>query len=113
MDKIILKDSTTFEIKEGACTGAITAITADFATLGTLASALTAPGNLDTVKFATDDAVTGTYDAMTMDAPLFKAVDTVGGVVQATFGIRVKTATEIRLDALEDTTDLLVMDSLV
>lgn len=113
MDKFSTKSNATFEIKEGASTGAIVAVVADFVALGILADALTLPGNLDQVRFATDDTITGVYDDMAMDAPLFNTVDVVGGTVQATFAIRPKTATEMRLDALEDTTDLLVMDSLV
>lgn len=113
METIILKDGSTFDIKEGASASEIIATTADFTALGTLADALAVPSNLNTVKFATEGDVTGKYDNMTMDAPLFRAVDIVGGVVQAMFAIRPKTATETRLDALEDTTDLLVMDSLV
>ena len=102
MEKIILTDNTEIEIKAGARLGAITASAADFAALGTVAAALTSPGNMDSVRFKVDETVTGEYTGMILERPLFGAVDIVGGRVEATFGIRVKTETEKRLDALEN-----------
>ena len=101
MNKFIVADNTEIEIKEGASLGAITAVVGDFTALGTLAGALTKPGNLDSVQFTTGDAITGEYTDMKLESPLFKAVDIVDGKVLATFGIREKTETEKRLDALE------------
>jgi len=101
MEKIILADNTEIEIKAGASLGAITAIAADFTALGTVAAALTAPGNMDNVKFKVDETVTGEYTGMKLESPLFGAVDIVDGHVEATFGIREKTEVEKRLDALE------------
>lgn len=101
MNKFILSDNTEIEIKGGASLGAIVAIVPDFTVLGTLADALTKPGNLDSVQFTTGDAITGEYTDMKLESPLFKAVDVVDGKVLATFGIREKTETEKRLDALE------------
>ena len=112
MEKIILADNTEIEIKAGASLGAITASAADFTVLGTVAAALTAPGNMDSVQFKTDDTITGEYAGLKLERPLFEAVDIVDGRVEATFGIREKTETEKRLDALEETTDYLVMDNL-
>ena len=112
MNKIVFADNQEFDIKEGASLGAITAVVSDFTALRTLADALTKPGNLDSVQFKTGDSVTGKYTGMKLESPLFKAVDVVEGKVQATFGIREKTETEKRLDALEETTDYLVVESL-
>ena len=112
MNTIILADTTEFEIKEGASLGNAVATVLDFTTLGTIATALTKPGNLDSVQFKTGDSVTGEYTGMKLESPLFKAVDVVEGHVEATFAIREKTDTEKRLDALEETTDYLVVESL-
>lgn len=101
MNKFILSDNTEIEIKEGASLGAIVAVVDDFTALGTVADALTKVGNLNTVQFETEGTVTGEYTGMKLESPLFKAVDVVGGKVLATFGIREKTETEKRLDALE------------
>ena len=101
MNKIVFTDNQEFDIKEGASLGAITAVVADFTALGTLADALTKPGNLNSIQFKTGDAVTGQYTDMKLESPLFKAVDIQDGKVLATFGIREKTETEKRLDALE------------
>ena len=101
MNKFILSDNTEIEIKEGASLGAIVAIVPDFTALGVVASKLTTAGNMDNVHFKTEGVVTGEYADMKLESPLFKAVDIVEGKVQATFGIREKTETEKRLDALE------------
>lgn len=112
MNKIVFADNQEFDIKEGASLGAITAVVADFTALGTLADALTKPGNLNSIQFETVGTVTGEYTDMKLESPLFKAVDVVEGKVQATFSIREKMETEKRLDALEETTDYLVVESL-
>ena len=102
MEKIIFADNTQLEIKEGASLGSITAIVNDFASLGTVATALRTSGNLDGVQFVSGGQVTGEYSDMKLEAPLFRNVDTnKEGKVEATFSIREKTETEKRLDALE------------
>ena len=78
----------------------------DFTALGTVAAALTKEGNLESVKFSTDDSVTGEYTGMKLESPLFSAVDLVGGKVEATFGIREKTELEKRVDSLEGRADV-------
>lgn len=100
MNKFILSDNTEIEIKEGASLGAIVAIVPDFTVLGTLADALTKPGNLDSVQFTTGDAITGEYTDMKLESPLFKAVDIVDGKVQAAFAIRQKTEMELAIEDL-------------
>lgn len=102
MDTVIFKDGTSLEIKEGANIGTIVVAVSDFAALETIAETLTKQGNLDEVRFASDEKVTGVYIDMTMETPLFVAVDIINdGTVQATFGIRPKTAVELRLEVLE------------
>lgn len=106
MEKIILKDKTEIEIRPGASIGSITAEVADFAALGAVAEALMAAGNLDAVKFQTDDTVTGEYTGMKLETPLFRSVDVHAGKVEAAFAIRQKTETEKRLDALESSQEI-------
>lgn len=106
MEKMILADKTELEIKEGAAIGSITVVVDDFAVLGTVATALTKAGNLETVQFKTDESVTGEYTGMKLESPLFTAVDLVGGKVEATFGIREKTDLEKRVDTLEGRADV-------
>jgi hypothetical protein len=101
MEKIVLKDNTEIEIKSGASLGSITAVVVDFAELGTIAGQITTPENLDSVRFKTDNTVTGEYTGMKLETPIFKAVDIQDGKVLATFSIREKTEIEKRLDALE------------
>lgn len=101
MEKIILKDNTEIEIKPGASLGSITAVVTDFTALGTVAAALTAPGNMDSVQFKTDDLLTGEYQDMKLETPLFRSVDIQDGKVLATFGIRRKTEMELAIEELQ------------
>ena len=101
MEKLILADKTEIEIKAGAGLPEITAVVTDFTALGTLADAITKTDNLKEIQFKSDDMVTGEYSDLKLLTPLFKNVDYDGGKVVATFGLREKTETERRLDALE------------
>lgn len=101
MDKMVLKDNVKIEIMGGAGLNTITTVVGDWAALGGVADALTTDGNLDKVQFMTDETVTGEYNDMILEMPLFTAVDVVGDEIRATFAIREKTDVEKRLDALE------------
>lgn len=102
MEKIVLADGTELEIQEGASLGRNVVVVTDFSNLKTVAEALTKEGNLKTVKYKTDDQVTGTYADMKLESPLFSAVDyTEDKKVMAYFGIREKTEIEKRLDSIE------------
>ena len=102
MEKIIFADKTEFELLPGASLGENKVVVLDFADLKTVAEALTKAGNLDTVQYKSNEQVTGEYADMTLEAPLFKAVDyTDEKKVVASFAIREKTETEKRLDKLE------------
>lgn len=103
MEKIILADNTEIEIREGASLSRNVVDVADFADLKTVAEALTKTGNLKTVKYKSGDQVTGNYNDMKLESPLFTAVDyTEDKKVMAAFGIREKTEVEKRLDSIED-----------
>ena len=86
MEKMIVKDKTEIEIMEGAALNAITAVTDDWTALGLIAEALKESGNLDDVHFKTDETVTGEYQNMKLESPLFYAVDIAeDGKIHATF----------------------------
>lgn len=102
MEKIIFADKTEFELLPGASMGENKVVVQDFVDLKTVAETLTKTGNLATVQYKSNEQVTGEYADMTLEAPLFKAVDyTDEKKVVATFAIREKTETEKRLDKLE------------
>lgn len=103
MEKIVLKDNTEIEILPGASLGETTVIVPDFADLKTVAEALLKEGNLDTVRYKSEEQVTGEYADMKLETPLFKSVDyyTEEKKVIAAFAIREKTEMEKRMDAME------------
>ena len=102
MEKMIVKDKTEIEIMEGAALNAITAVTDDWTALGLIAEALKEAGNLDDVQFKTDETVTGEYQNMKLESPLFYAVDIAeDGKIHATFSIRKKTEMELAIEQLQ------------
>ncbi len=102
MEKMIVKDKTELEIKGGASLNAITAVVDNWTALGTIAEALRKSGNLDEVQFKKDETVTGKYQNMKLESPLFSAVDVAeDGKIHATFGIRKKTEMELAIEQLQ------------
>lgn len=102
MEKMIVKDKTEIEIMEGAALNAITAVADDWIALGVIAEALKESGNLDDVQFKTDETVTGEYQNMKLESPLFYAVDIAEDEkIHATFGIRKKTEMELAIEQLQ------------
>lgn len=102
MEKMIVKDKTEIEIMEGAALNAITAVADDWIALGVIAEALKESGNLDDVQFKTDETVTGEYQNMKLESPLFYAVDIAeDGKIHATFSIRKKTEMELAIEQLQ------------
>lgn len=102
MEKIILTDKTEFVITEGAALNSITAVADNWAVLGDIAAALVKAGNLDKVQFSSDGDVTGEYENMKLESPLFRAVDsTRDGSIHAEFAIRQKTEMELAIKELQ------------
>ena len=102
MEKMVVKNKTELEIMNGASLNAITAVADDWTALGTIAEALRESGNLDEVQFKTDETVTGEYQNMKLESPLFSAVDIAeDGKIHATFGIRQKTEMELAIEQLQ------------
>lgn len=106
MEKMILNDNTNLEIMEGAKLGAVTIIVADWTVLGEVAEKLLAEGNLDKVLFQFGENVTGEYENMKLESPLFHSVDVVGGEIQATIAIRQKTEMELAIEELQKGQDV-------
>lgn len=104
MEKMNLNDKTELEIMNGASLNAITAVANDWVALGVIAEVLKESGNLDEVRFKTDETetVTGEYRNMKLESPLFSAVDIAeDGKIHATFGIRQKTEMELAIEQLQ------------
>lgn len=102
MEKMVLTDKTEIEIMEGAALNSITAIASDWVALGVVAEALKESGNLDEVQFKTDEIMTGEYQNMKLESPLFYAVDIAeDGKIHATFCIRQKTEMELAIEQLQ------------
>lgn len=104
MDKIILKDQTTFEVADGASLGNIQIQSKNFDGIKTITDAF-AENNLAEVTFTHNDAVSGKYTDLKSDG--FTYVPNVGedgaedGTYTVTIRLRTKTEIEKRLDALE------------
>lgn len=102
MEKMVLKNKMELEIMEGGALNAITVVADDWTMLGTIAEALKESGNLDEVQFKTDEIVTGEYQNMKLESPLFYAVDIAeDGKIHATFSIRKKTEMELAIEQLQ------------
>lgn len=104
MDKIILKNQTSFEIADGASLGNIQIKAENFDTVKTITDAFTAD-NLAEVTFTHNDEVSGKYtDLKSDDFTYVPNTDTDGkedGTYTVTIRLRTKTDIERRLDALE------------
>lgn len=104
MDKIILKDQTTFEVSDGASLGNIQIKAENFEAVKTITDAFTAD-NLAEVTFTHKDAVSGKYTDLKSDGFTYTPnTDEDGkedGTYTVTIRLRTKTKIEKRLDALE------------
>ena len=104
MDKIILKDQTTFEVADGASLGNIQIQSKNFDGIKTITDAF-AENNLAEVTFTHNDAVSGKYTDLKSDgftyAPNTDEAGKEDGTYTVTIRLRTKTDVEKRLDALE------------
>lgn len=104
MDKIILKDQTSFEIADGASLGNIQIKAENFEAIKTITDAF-AENNLAEVTFTHNDAVSGKYTDLKCDG--FTYVPNMGedgaedGTYTVTIRLRTKNEIEKRLDSLE------------
>lgn len=104
MDKIILKNQTTFEIADGASLGNIQIKAENFDTVKTITDAFTAD-NLAEVTFEHNGETAGKYTDLKCDGFTYASnTDEAGkedGTYTVTIRLRTKTEIEKRLDALE------------
>jgi hypothetical protein len=104
MDKIILKDQTSFEVADGASLGNIQIKAENFEAIKTITDAF-AEDNLAEVTFKHNDEVSGKYTDLKCDgftyAPNTDEDGKEDGTYTVTIRLRTKTDIEKRLDALE------------
>lgn len=104
MDKIILKDQTTFEVADGASLGNIQIQSKNFDGIKTITDAFTAD-NIAEVTFTHNGETSGKYTDLKCDGFTYAPnADTDGkedGTYTVTIRLRTKTDVEKRLDALE------------
>lgn len=104
MDKIILKNQTSFEIADGASLGNIQIKAENFEAIKTITDAFTAD-NLAEVTFAHNGETSGKYTDLKSDG--FTYMPNMGedgaedGTYTVTIRLRIKTDIEKRLDALK------------
>lgn len=109
-DTLVLKDETIIELEAGASLGALQVLSADRAAMVATWDQLT-PDNLSSVQVKNGDGlVVGNYTGLVLVSEM--SIVAADGTVLTTYNLREKTAGEKRLDALEETTDTLVMESL-
>lgn len=104
MDKIILKNQTTFEIADGASLGNLQIKAESFDTVKTITDAFTAD-NLAEVAFTHNDVVSGKYTDLKSDgftyAPNTDADGKEDGTYTVTIRLRTKTEMEKAIDELK------------
>jgi hypothetical protein len=104
MDKIILKDQTSFEIADGASLGNIQIKAENFEAIKTITDAF-AENNLAEVTFTHNDAVSGKYTDLKSDG--FTYMPNMGedgaedGTYTVTVSLRTKTEMEKAIDELK------------
>ena len=104
MDKIILKDQTTFEVADGASLGNIQIQSKNFDGIKTITDAF-AENNLAEVTFTHNDAVSGEYTDLKSDGftyvPNMGEDGTEDGTYTVTVRLRTKTEMEKAIDELK------------
>ena len=76
INKIVLKDGTTYEIAEGTGIQKIVISLNAYDEVEGIEKAFSKTGNLETVKFLSDDEVTGEYENLKLMSNVFDNVRT-------------------------------------
>ena len=100
MDKIILKNKTTFEITDGASLGNIQIKAENFDAVKTITDAFTAD-NISEVTFTRNDAVSGKYTDLKSDGFTYTPNADANGTYTVTIRLRTKTEMEKAIDELK------------
>ena len=100
MDKIILKNQTSFEIADGASLGNIQIKAENFDAVKTITDAFSAD-NLQEVTFTHNDAVSGKYTDLKSDGFTYVPNADANGIYTVTIRLRTKTEMEKAIDELK------------
>ena len=100
MDKIILKDQTTFEIADGANLGNIQIKAENFDAVKTITDTFSTD-NLQEVTFTHNDAVSGKYTDLKSDGFTYVPNADETGTYTVTIRLRTKTEMEKAIDELK------------
>ena len=100
MDKIILKDQTSFEIAYGASLGNIQIQSKDFDGIKTITDAFSAE-NISKVTFTHNDTVSGKYTDLKSDGFTYTPNTDANGTYTVTIRLRIKTEMEKAIDELK------------
>lgn len=100
MDKIILKDQTTFEVSDGASLVNIQIKAENFEAVKTITYAFTAD-NLSEVTFTHNDTVSGKYTDLKSDGFTYAPNTDANGTYTVTIRLRTKTEMEKAIDELK------------
>ena len=100
MDKIILKDQTSFEIADGSSLGNIQIQAENFDAVKTITDTFTAD-NLSEVTFAHNDDVSGKYTDLKYDGFTYAPNTDVNGTYTVIIRLRTKTEMEKAIDELK------------
>ena len=102
MNKIILKDKTTYEIAEGTGIGAVTITVDSYEALKPIEEAFLKDDNLEEVKFMIDDQVNGEYTNLKLVYKTFENVFTnEEGKVVVTIALTEMTENDIAIRELQ------------
>ena len=99
MNKIILKDKTTYTIEEGATLSSISIKASTFDDMKTITDNFTRE-NLSEVTFTTNDNYSGSYT--NLEATEFKFVKNDDNTYLLTISLKERDKIEMRLEALEE-----------
>lgn len=102
MNKIILKDKTTYEIAEGTGIGAVTITVDSYEALKPIEDAFLKEGNLEKVTFMIDDQINGEYTNLKLVSKTFEDVYTnEEGKVVVTIALTEMTENDIAIRELQ------------
>lgn len=103
MNKIILKDKTTYEIAEGTGINAVTITVDSYEDLKAIEEAFIKEDNLEEVKFTIDDEVNGEYENLKLVSKTFDNVhtDEETGKVTVVIALAEMTETDIAIRELQ------------
>lgn len=113
MNKIILKDKTTYEIAEGTGINAVTITVDSYEDLKAIEEAFTKEGNLEEVKFMIDDEVNGEYENLKLVSKTFDNVHTDEETEKVTVVIELAEMTDVDLLLKELKKEQLLQDSAI